>query len=180
MLGSTSFDGFSRSVPWQDLLGDVRANLRDEPLWLIDLMTTLVNVCGLIMFIALVIVTYVLAVEGARRLVRAPRLLVPDFVLPLVPIVFAYLLAHYFTQFVIQGSFIISLISDPFGRGWDLFGTVDFAPNLAPFSPETVWYVQCAALVAGHVAGLAIAHDRAVSLFENRGDAYAPRVRCSG
>ena len=103
MLGSTSFDGFSPSVPWRDLLGDVRANPQHPLLWLIDLMTTLVNVCGLIMFIALVIVTYVLAVEGARRLVRAPRSLVPNFVLPLVPIVFAYLLAHYFTQFVIQG-----------------------------------------------------------------------------
>jgi hypothetical protein len=92
-------------------------------------------------------------------------------VLPLVPIAFAYLVAHYFSLFVIQGQFIYSLISDPFGRGWDLFGTVDFAPNLAAVSPETVWYVQAAALVVGHVAGLAIAHDRAVALFESRRDA---------
>ena len=35
-------------------------------------------------------------------------------------------------------------------------------------SPETVWYVQVGALVVGHVAGLAIAHDRAVSIFEDR------------
>lgn len=72
---------------------------------------------------------------------------------------------------MIQGQFIYSLASDPFGRGWDLFGTVAFAPNLAIVSPETVWYVQVAALVVGHVAGLAIAHDRAVSLFEDRRDA---------
>jgi hypothetical protein len=31
-----------------------------------------------------------------------------------------------------------------------------------------VWYVQVIALVVGHVAGLAIAHDRAVAIFENR------------
>ena len=115
--------------------------------------------------------TYTVAVESARLLVHAPRSLAPDFVLPLVPIAFAYLVAHYFSLFVIQGQFMYSLISDPFGRGWDLFGTVDFAPNLAAVSPETVWYVQAGALVVGHVAGLAIAHDRAVTLFESRRDA---------
>jgi hypothetical protein len=59
------------------------------------------------------------------------------------------------------------LASDPFGRGWDLFGTADFAPNLALVSPQTVWYVQFGALVVGHVAGLAIAHDRAVVVFRD-------------
>ncbi len=32
-------------------------------------------------------------------------------------------------------------------------------------SPNTIWYVQVAALVLGHVVGLVIAHDRAVALF---------------
>ena len=96
------------------------------------------------------------------------RSLVPDFVLPLVPIAAAYMVAHYFTLAIIQGQFIIPLVSDPFGRGWDLFGTVDFAPNLAIVTSETVWYVQVGALVIGHVAGLAIAHDRAVVVFHDR------------
>jgi len=60
------------------------------------------------------------------------------------------------------------LASDPFGYGWDLLGAADFAPNLAPFSPNTVWYVQVGALVVGHVAGLAVAHDRAVTIFPPR------------
>jgi hypothetical protein len=72
---------------------------------------------------------------------------------------------------VITGQFMISLVSDPFGREWDLFGTVDYAPDLAIVSPETVWYVQVVSLTIGHVAGLAIAHDRAVALFQSRGDA---------
>jgi hypothetical protein len=171
MLGSTSFDGFSRTTMWQDLLGDVRARLVGEPGWLIDLTTTLVNVAGLVGVIGAVVLTYFAATETARRLVQAPRSLVPDFVLSLVPIAFAYIVAHYFSQFVITGQFMISLISDPFGRGWDLFGTIDYAPNLAIVTPETIWYVQVVALTIGHVAGLAIAHDRAVALFQNRGDA---------
>jgi len=72
---------------------------------------------------------------------------------------------------LIQGQFVILLASDPFGHGRDFFGTANFAPNLAIVSPNTIWYVQVGALVVGHVAGLAIAHDRAVALFSDRRDA---------
>jgi hypothetical protein len=168
MLGSTSFDGFSRTSTWQNLLGNVRADLAGSSLRVVDLVTTLVNVTALATFVLLVVLTYLTAVSAAQSLVRLERPLISDFVLSLVPIAAAYLVAHYFSLFLIQGQFIVTLASDPFGRGWDLFGTVDFAPNLAIVSPETVWYVQVASLVVGHVAGLAIAHDRAVALFDDR------------
>jgi hypothetical protein len=171
MLGSTSFDGFERTSRWQNLLNDIRIDLADSPQPTVDLATTFVNLGGLVLFISGVALTYLAAVTIARSLVRAERSLVADFVLPLVPISAAYLVAHYFSLFVIQGQFVITLASDPFGRGWDLFGTRDFAPNLAIVAPNTVWYVQVGALVVGHVAGLAIAHDRAVALFERRRDA---------
>ncbi|HYI75931.1 MAG TPA: hypothetical protein VEW90_11720 [Gaiellaceae bacterium] len=168
LLGSTSFDGFSRSSTWQDLLADLRLELADSSQRTVDLATTFLSVGGLAFFVAAILATYLAAVAAAERLGGVRRSLVPDFVLPLVPIAAAYLIAHYFTLFLIQGQFVITLISDPFGKGWDLFGTVDFAPNLAIVSPEMTWYVQVAALVVGHVAGLAIAHDRAVAVFEGR------------
>ena len=34
-------------------------------------------------------------------------------------------------------------------------------------SANGIWYVQVAALVIGHVAALALAHDRALSLWQN-------------
>ena len=135
MLGSTSFDGFSRTSMWQNLIGNIRADLADSPQRTVDLATTLTNVSGLALFVLVVATTYLGAVSAARALTGARRSLVPDFVLPLVPIAAAYLVAHYFSLFLIQGQFIITLASDPFGRGWDLFGTVDFAPNLAIVSP---------------------------------------------
>jgi len=168
MVGSTSFDGFSRTSRWQDLTTQVRANLVDSSQRTADLALMLVNLAGLLFFIAAILATYLAAVAAAEKLGRVRRSLVPDFVLPLVPIAAAYMTAHYFTLAVIQGQFIIPLISDPFGRGWDLFGTVDFAPDLSIVTYETVWYVQVGALVIGHVAGLAIAHDRAVVVFHDR------------
>lgn len=176
MLGSTSFDGFSRTREWQNLIEHVRARLVDQPVRVADLAVTLVNVAGLIAFVGLVALTYVAAVEAARRLVRGPRSLVPDFVLSLVPIAFAYVVAHYFSLFVEYGQFAILLASDPLGRGWDLFGTADYQPNLTFLTPNTVWYVQVGALVVGHVAGLAVAHDRAIALFARRGDAFRSQL----
>jgi hypothetical protein len=168
MIGSTSFDGFSQTSAWRNLLADVRSRLAGESLRVVDLATTMTNLAGLAFFVALVVVTYLAAIAVTERLVRAPRSLATDFLLPLVPIAFVYVLAHYFSYFLVRGQFAIQLVSDPFGRGWDVFGTADFAPNLAIVSPQTVWYVKCVALTAGHVAGLAVAHDRAVDLFEDR------------
>jgi hypothetical protein len=168
MLGTVGFDGFSRASAWQNLLADVEGPYVLENPDLADLLVSGVNLLGMLGFVLLVAGAYLLAVTAARSMVNAPRSLVSDFLLSLVPIAFVYLVAHYFSLFVIQGQFAIPLLSDPFGRGWDVLGTADYLPNLAPFSPNTVWYVQVASLVAGHVAGLAVAHDRAVAVFRDR------------
>jgi hypothetical protein len=180
LLGSTSFDGFSRSSTWVDLVAELRAELAGSSQRTVDLATTFVNVGGLTFFVAAIMATYLAAVAAAEWLGKVDRSLIADFVLPLVPIAAAYLIAHYFTLFLIQGQFIVTLISDPFGKGWDLFGTADFAPNLAIVSPETTWYVQVAALVVGHVAGLAIAHDRAVTVFQGRRTALEAQLPMLG
>ena len=153
MLGSVGFDGFSRTSLWQDR----RATL-DE------LAGSLFNLGGLIVAVALVAALYLLAVQVARALARTRLDLAGAFVASLVPIALVYAVSHYFSYFVIQMQFLVPLVSDPFGWGWDLFGTADFLPNLAPFSPSTVWYVQVGTLVAGHVVGLVLAHDRALAL----------------
>jgi hypothetical protein len=86
----------------------------------------------------------------------------------LVPIAFAYAFAHYFTLIIFEGQSIISAASDPFGLGWDLFGTraykVDFFLGALP-----IWYIQVGAIVAGHMAGVVLAHDRALVDFKGAG-----------
>jgi len=170
-LGSVGFDGYSRTITWQDLLARV-----EEP-YILDrpgtgeLLVTGLNLGGLVLAITFILLAYLGACALARSMVQAPRSLVPEFALSLVPIALVYAVAHYFSLFVIQGQFIAPLASDPLGRGWDLFGTAGVQPDIAILSPNTVWYVQAAALVVGHVAGLAVAHDRAVAIFRDRGDA---------
>ena len=114
LLGSTSFDGFSRTRPGRTCSASVRAELVGPSQWTVDLATTFVNVGGLVVFVAAIARDLPRGGRGggeARS--AADRSLVPDFVLPLVPIAAAYLAAHYFSLFLIQGQFIITLASDP-------------------------------------------------------------------
>ena len=173
MLGSVGFDGLSRTSWWQDNLTSIRDSLLGSSAAAVDLGVTLANAGGLAAAVAAVAVTYSLAVSIARRSGRNLR---DEFVLSLVPIAFAYLVAHYFSLFVYQGQYAVPLASDPFGYGWDLFGTSDVKPNLRALSPETIWYVQVAALVAGHVLGLVLAHERAVTLFRSTRSAVRSQV----
>ena len=92
----------------------------------------------------------------------SPVSLEKPFLLSLVPIALVYAVAHYFSLLVVQGQFLLPLASDPLGRGWDLFGTAGVTPTLNVFAPNTIWYVQVAALVAGHVAGLCIRQPSAI------------------
>ena len=171
MLGSVLFDGYSRTTTWQDLVARVESPYVVDRPNLGELLVTLLSLGGLLTAIVLVALAYESACALARWTVNAPRSLTSDFLRSLVPIAFVYMVAHYFTLFLIQGQFAVPLLSDPLGKGWNLFGTAHVTPDLSVVSPNTTWYVQVGALVAGHVAGLAVAHDRAITLFPERRDA---------
>jgi hypothetical protein len=66
---------------------------------------------------------------------------------------------------VLQGQAIGYLISDPLGRGDDLFGTANFLVNYNLISFAAIWYVQIAAIICGHVSGLVLSHERGLVTF---------------
>jgi hypothetical protein len=82
-----------------------------------------------------------------------------------VPIALVYVVAHYLTFLLFEGQGIAYLLSDPLGRGWDLFGTASSAVDYGVISQNEAWYAQVACVVAGHVAALMLAHDRALALY---------------
>ncbi len=95
------------------------------------------------------------------------RKLAATYVYSLVPIAVVYQVAHYYTYLLIQGQAIIALLSDPFGWGWDLFGTADYRININIIGADTVWYSQIALIVVGHVVALYLAHVAALRLMRN-------------
>ena len=110
---------------------------------------------------------YLIGVRGMSTVKGAPsfKKLRSGFAHTLIPIAFAYLVAHYFSLFVFQEQAQFTyLLSDPLGTATtDLFGTASSGIDFKILSANTIWYVQVGALVVGHVVGLVLAHDRATA-----------------
>jgi hypothetical protein len=170
LIGSTSFDGFSNGEVWYKIAPSLEADLKHLGIGAIPAFEV-VGTIGLIFCVAFVAGMYKLGIRGmssALHDVDAPSQteLSKTFLHTLVPIAFGYMLAHYFSLLVLQGQAVGYLISDPLGRGDDLFGTTNFLVNYNLISFAAIWYVQITAIIAGHVSGLILSHERGLIVFK--------------
>ena len=64
-----------------------------------------------------------------------------------------------------QGGQIVRLVSDPFGIGWNLFGTARL--QIEPFvvDVKVIWHTQVALILLGHIVSVYLAHVEALRLF---------------
>jgi hypothetical protein len=98
------------------------------------------------------------------------------FVLTLVPIALAYHVAHYFSLFFIGGQYAIPRLSDPFGWGWNLFGTARYQVDIGFVTPWLQWTVAVLAVVLGHVAAVYLSHVTALRVFHSRSAALRSQI----
>jgi hypothetical protein len=164
-IASTSFDGAQE--------GAFKSGILQTFEWLAEAglsLTTslrLTDTIFMLLCFAGVGLVYLVGVRGMATVRGAPPLkkLRSGFAHTLIPIAFAYLVAHYFSLFVFQEQAQFTyLLSDPLGTATtDLFGTASGTVDYQLLSANAIWYVQVGALVIGHVAGLTLAHDRATA-----------------
>jgi len=165
MIGSTSFDGASGGEPWGAVAAELQSVLASAGLSQ-TLALEITFTIGLLVSILLIAGLYRLGVSGMRTIGRSGKVdLAGRFAHALVPIALAYVVAHYFSLLVFQGQAAGYLFSDPLGRGANLLGLSSSTIDYGLISSNAIWYVQVAALVLGHVAGLVLAHDRALTTY---------------
>jgi hypothetical protein len=147
-IGSTTFDGFSNGSVWADLSPDIQelftdlgASQRMAVQW-----ASTVGLLGCVLAIG---AFYRLGIEGMRTVGGGHDSgeLARSFAHTLAPIAFAYALAHYFSLLLFQGQAGAYLISDPLGKGWDIFGTANATIDYTIISGNAIWYVQVGALI---------------------------------
>jgi hypothetical protein len=173
MIGTVTFDGASEAPIWTGIAPDIASFFSDlglssqrafELAYLLGLAVTVLLVGGF----------YRLGIEGAKSVgggFSATRL-ANEFVHSLVPIGLAYVAAHYFTLLLFEGQRLAYLVSDPLGNGTDVFGTADTqVPDYGLIGANAIWYWQVGFVIAGHVAALVLAHDRALALYEDAKEA---------
>jgi hypothetical protein len=167
LIATVTYDGLSTSSFWK--LRDIAASERLINLGLNDFQAgVLIGTFGLlgslfVFSLLFEICSYLSGAIANWKYTSAGRVAVA-FSHSMIPIAFAYFVAHYFTLFIFQSQDLLRLASDPFGFGWDLFGTSESRINFQAVSAELIWGVQTIAIVVGHVLGLGYAHDRALEI----------------
>jgi hypothetical protein len=160
MIGTVTYDGLS-GTPWWDDLSFSLVGTDQFEWWF--------QTAALVVVVGLIGIAYAVACWWASRIAGdggpGPADVARSFAHTLVPIALAYAFAHYFTLVTFEGQLLIPALSDPLGLGWDLFGTVDYQPNYTWIPPVAVWWIQLSAIVGGHLAGVVLAHDRALAEF---------------
>jgi len=87
-----------------------------------------------------------------------------SFAFTLVPISIGYQVAHYSPFLLLQGQALIPLSSDPFGFGWDLWGTRAYQLNIGLATAKAAWFIGVGAIVLGHILAVFLAHLLALRL----------------
>ncbi len=166
MIGSVSFDGFSSGGTGQSLVFKVNGAFRDLG-WKAQTSLEVTFGLGLLVTVVVMLGFYWLGMAGARTVggQRSTLELARGFAHTLVPIALAYVAAHYVSLLMFQGQAIAPLASDPLGEGWNLFGTAAWTIDYGLLGAQTFWYLQVGFVIAGHVAALVLAHDRALVVF---------------
>lgn len=156
VLGGTTFDGFTASP--------VGGRWFPKPTtWGDAAYTTL----GFLGSVAVVAVIYAIGIAWTRRVTgMAMADAALAFTPSLVPIVFGYAIAHYALLLLDESQTFWFRLSDPFGRGWDLFGGSGGTINFTLVGVGTMAWIQMLAILFGHVGAIVVAHDRSIELFD--------------
>ncbi|WP_373090097.1 hypothetical protein [Zhongshania sp.] len=179
MLSSTAYDGLRETTLWFNLfwtdpLHILEPLLGKHPLYayvtLRPWYLAFEVVCLLLSpFIYLYLFLFFL--WAGKRLTRS-ELSVTELSLrfgySLLPIALVYHITHYYTLLLSQGLKVRGLISDPFGWGWDLFGTA--ISGRLPILPDMglIWNSQVWLILIGHVASVYLAHAEALRSFPSQ------------
>ncbi|HEX4584877.1 MAG TPA: hypothetical protein VH183_08620 [Burkholderiaceae bacterium] len=172
MLSSTAFDGLHETRPWvlvfwKGIYPHLASLVPGPYLVLVDFyyywQWAMLFVSPFVyLAVYLLFVWMMKIVTGSGKAVRDLAL---QFALTLIPIAFVYNITHYYTLLVSQGPMILSMISDPFGLGWDLFGTARTVRQPIILLADSVWHTQVGLILFGHIVSVYLAHVLALETF---------------
>jgi hypothetical protein len=176
LLATVSFDGFLETPLWAAVDFAVLDWASLSPSWTAmglreDQAVRVVRTFALLGCVLLFLAVYAgvcwlsAAVSGERE--PGSGIIVRRFVLALVPIALAYHVAHYFSFLFIGGQYAIPRLSDPFGYGWNLFGTAGYQVDIGVVTPRLQWTVAVVSVVLGHLIAVYLSHVTALRVFRS-------------
>ena len=174
LLSTVTFDGFKETPFWSDFLQAIALSpyfrplirlIHDIGLDYFIFLETIVLVLFPILFV-LIYLGFAWITKWAAGCEKSVVEIAGLFIYSIVPIAIAYHLAHYLSYLITTGQLIIPLASDPFGIGWNIFGTSGYETNIGIIGARFVWYTAGISIVAGHVFAVGVSHFIALRVFE--------------
>lgn len=159
MLGSTAYDSFGSSTLWVGW-----AQAAPAPRMLLDTLALL----GVVLAIGALFAICTWAAGRVAGLAPRQAHTAGLFAPSVVPVALGYVVAHYYSFVAIEGQRAFVKLSDPLGTGANWLGLTGAEPATFMVGPTTVALVQVGAIVTGHVVGVVLAHERAVTVFPRR------------
>ena len=173
MLSSTAFDGFRATTTWRKL--DVMISSIAVSSGSYQISQSILLALSPLFFLIL----YLYAIISIKTIIKTDLSLwslALKFAFSLIPIALAYNVAHYYTLLLVQGQSMIPVLSDPFGRGWNLFNTASYVPNIGVAGANFIWHSQVAAIIIGHVAAVYICHIISLRIFPSHRSAVLSQI----
>ncbi|MGJ8668685.1 MAG: hypothetical protein ACSHXK_04275 [Oceanococcus sp.] len=187
ILSSTAFDGLHQTdvwvrFYWQDIAGTLAPWTGENIVQAYPLLRSLYLAfqSAVLLLSPLLYLGFYLAclwiLQGITRSTFSLQQLALHFAYSLLPIALVYHVTHYYTLILSQGAMIFRLVSDPFGWGWNLFGTAQMMPKTLMPDMDWVWHTQVCLILLGHIVSVYLAHKQALRLFPNRREALLSQL----
>lgn len=155
MLSITGFHGLTMTPVWETMVASIERILSVGRIAAFSMGMFGLMILPILIYAVLVALSHALSVKSRERPAQGAsyRGHFVRYAYCLLPIALFYHLAHNLEHMLMEGPKIVAMISDPFGRGWDLLGTAGWSiPPLV--SLDVLWVLQVFLVGVGHVYSL--------------------------
>ncbi len=167
LLVLTSFHGITMTPMWDSPTGFSIISWVQNGFGVGKLMAFTIGMIG---FNGILILFYYFIVLGTYYIVGDKNVPIKKIFMylsfSLLPVALFYHLAHNTMHLFMEGGYIVPLLSDPLGKGKDIFGTAQWQMG-SLLSNQAIWVIQVGLVLMGHIFGIIIAHYVSRKLYKD-------------
>lgn len=162
LLAGTSFDSFKETTLWFQILDFFKVIYSVGLIKLADSLGLIFSPLPFI-FLYFVVIWVMARLTGLQFLQLSKK-----FTFSLIPIGFGYTLAHNFSLVIVNIPIFLGLLSDPFGFGWNIFGTIHLVFSSLILGAKYIWFIEIGFIVLAHIVGTFFAHLIAIQMMPDQ------------
>ncbi|MFQ5605466.1 MAG: 4Fe-4S binding protein [bacterium] len=171
LFSLTAFHGLTMTPNWKSFVQNIQQTISVGELAAFSL--------GMLISLTLPVLIYGLSVwlskifSGESQ--KSIFSLFTKYAYGLIPIALFYHLAHNVEHFFMESQKLLVLLSDPFGYGWNIFGTADMQVG-SLLSLQAIWFLQVGLVIVGHVFGVVISNTHSHTIFSDKISALKSQI----